>query len=131
MRLQTESGTKTFSTRTKTHEQPHQDDPSSHQELPAVTKIGKPESWKETSWQIRFPSMLRLEREYLQLHRDTTVQSLTTRPLLQDGVVVYQDLTLVSAVRHGRVLIIHEADKAPLEVIADPNRARVETTSNR
>ena len=75
--------------------------------------------------------MLRLEREYLQLHRDTTVQSLTTRPLLQDGVVVHQDLTLVSAVRHGRVLIIHEADKAPLEVIADPNRARMETTSNR
>ena len=65
----------------------------------------------------RFLSMLRLEREYLQLHRDTTVQSLTTQPLLQNGVVVYQDSPLVSAVRHGRVLVIDEADKAPLEVV--------------
>ena len=30
-------------------------------------------------------------------------------------VVVYQDSPLVSAVRHGRVLVIDEADKAPLE----------------
>ena len=65
----------------------------------------------------RFLSMLRLEREYLQLHRDTTVQSLTTQPILQNGVVEYQDSPLVSAVRHGRVLVIDEADKAPLEVV--------------
>ena len=28
---------------------------------------------------------------------------------------MYQDSPLVSAVRHGRVLVIDEADKAPLE----------------
>ncbi|CAK9038246.1 unnamed protein product [Durusdinium trenchii] len=65
----------------------------------------------------RFLSMLRLEREYLQLHRDTSVQSLTCQPVLQDGKVVYQDSPLVSAVRYGRVLVIDEADKAPLEVV--------------
>eukprot|EP00435_Cladocopium_sp_Y103_P037254 s938_g9.t2 len=65
----------------------------------------------------RFLGMLHLEREYLQLHRDTTVQSLTIQPMLQNGVVIYQDSPLVSAVRHGRVLVIDEADKAPLEVV--------------
>ena len=65
----------------------------------------------------RFLSMLQLEREYLQLHRDTTVQSLTIQPMLQNGVVVYQDSPLVSAVRYGRVLVVDEADKAPLEVV--------------
>ncbi|CAJ1380979.1 unnamed protein product [Effrenium voratum] len=65
----------------------------------------------------RFLGMLRLEREYVQLHRDTSVQSLTLQPMLQNGVVVYQDSPLVSAVRHGRVLVIDEADKAPLEVV--------------
>lgn len=65
----------------------------------------------------RFLGLLRLEREYLQLHRDTTVQSLTIQPMLQNGVVIYQDSPLVSAVRHGRVLVIDEADKAPLEVV--------------
>eukprot|EP00438_Fugacium_kawagutii_P026738 Skav205684 [mRNA] locus=scaffold2655:21060:22155:- [translate_table: standard] len=65
----------------------------------------------------RFLGMLGLEREYLQLHRDTTVQSLTVQPTLDNGVVRYQDSPLVSAVRHGRVLVIDEADKAPLEVV--------------
>ena len=49
--------------------------------------------------------------------QDTTVQSLTIQPMLQNGVVIYQDSPLVSAVRHGRVLVIDEADKAPLEVV--------------
>ena len=61
--------------------------------------------------------MLGLEREYLQLHRDTTVQSLTLQPTLDQGVVSYEDSPLVSAVRHGRVLVVDEADKAPLEVV--------------
>lgn len=65
----------------------------------------------------RFLSMLGLEREYLQLHRDTTVQSLTLQPTLDQGVVSYEDSPLVSAVRHGRVLVVDEADKAPLEVV--------------
>jgi len=50
-------------------------------------------------------------------NQDTTVQSLTIQPMLQNGVVIYQDSPLVSAVRHGRVLVIDEADKAPLEVV--------------
>lgn len=45
------------------------------------------------------------------------MQSLTIQPMLQNGVVIYQDSPLVSAVRHGRVLVIDEADKAPLEVV--------------
>ena len=65
----------------------------------------------------RFLGLLRLEREYVQLHRDTTVQSLTLQPMLQQGVVIYEDSPLVAAVRHGRVLVIDEADKAPLEVV--------------
>eukprot|EP00930_Biecheleria_cincta_P096896 TRINITY_DN88669_c0_g1_i1.p1 TRINITY_DN88669_c0_g1~~TRINITY_DN88669_c0_g1_i1.p1 ORF type:complete len:1490 (+),score=245.98 TRINITY_DN88669_c0_g1_i1:43-4470(+) len=65
----------------------------------------------------RFLGMLQIEREYLQLHRDTTVQSLTVQPVLRGGVVVYEDSPLVCAVRHGRVLVIDEADKAPLEVV--------------
>eukprot|EP00736_Rhodelphis_marinus_P000056 Rmarinus@m.14300 len=57
------------------------------------------------------------EREYVQLHRDTTVQSLTVSPTLRDGVIVWEDSPLLRAVRHGRVLVIDEADKAPLDVV--------------
>jgi hypothetical protein len=32
------------------------------------------------------------------------------------GLVVYEDSALVKAAQHGRVLVIDEADKAPLEV---------------
>lgn len=55
-------------------------------------------------------------REYLQLHRDTTVHSLTVQSTLRDGQVVYEDSPLVKAVRHGRILVIDEADKAPVNV---------------
>lgn len=61
--------------------------------------------------------ILRLEREYIQLHRDTTVQTLTLAPSIVNGVVVWEDSALVRAVQHGRVLVIDEADKAPLEVV--------------
>lgn len=61
--------------------------------------------------------MLRLEREYIQLHRDTTVQTLTLAPSIVNGVVVWEDSALVRAVQFGRVLVIDEADKAPLEVV--------------
>ncbi|CEM28123.1 unnamed protein product [Vitrella brassicaformis CCMP3155] len=64
-----------------------------------------------------FCQLLRLEREYLQLHRDTTVQALTVLPALRDGRLVYDDSPLVKAVTHGRVLVVDEADKAPLEVV--------------
>ncbi|XP_078476161.1 von Willebrand factor A domain-containing protein 8 isoform X3 [Lampetra planeri] len=64
----------------------------------------------------RFLQLLNRPREYLQLHRDTTVQSLTLQPTLRDGVIVYEDSPLVRAVKQGYVLVIDEADKAPVNV---------------
>lgn len=49
---------------------------------------------------------------------DTTVQALTLSPSLKDGRVFYEDSALVRSVTLGRVLVIDEADKAPLEVVA-------------
>jgi len=63
-------------------------------------------------------SVLQLEREYMQLHRDSTVQALTVTPSLVGGVLVYEDSPLVRAVAHGRTLLLDEADKAPVEVVA-------------
>merc|ERR550514_2402146 len=62
-------------------------------------------------------SLLNWEREYIQLHRDTTVGSLTVQPTLLEGRVTWEDSPLVRAVRFGRVLVVDEADKAPLEVV--------------
>ena len=64
----------------------------------------------------RLLQLLQRERQYVQLHRDTTVQGLTLTPSLVDGVVVWEDSPLVKAVREGHVLVVDEADKAPLEV---------------
>ncbi|XP_067896341.1 von Willebrand factor A domain-containing protein 8 isoform X2 [Heterodontus francisci] len=63
-----------------------------------------------------FLHLLNRPREYLQLHRDTTVQSLTLQPSVQDGVITYEDSPLVRAVKLGHVLVIDEADKAPTNV---------------
>ena len=57
-------------------------------------------------------------REYIQLHRDSTVQSLTTQPLLTEGRLHYRDSPLVRAARLGYTLVVDEADKAPLHVTA-------------
>jgi MoxR-like ATPase len=65
-----------------------------------------------------FVSLVRPEREYMQLHRDITVQSLTVQPSVVDGVLMYVDSPLVRAVQYGRVLMLDEVDKAPLEVIS-------------
>ncbi|CAK0844639.1 unnamed protein product [Prorocentrum cordatum] len=65
----------------------------------------------------RLLSLLRCEREYVQLHRDTTVQSLTLSPTLEAGVVTWRDAPLVRAAREGRCLVVDEADKAPVEVV--------------
>jgi midasin (ATPase involved in ribosome maturation) len=51
-------------------------------------------------------SLLQREREYVQLHRDTTVQSLTVLPSLQDGKIVYEDSPLLRAAKNGTVLVI-------------------------
>lgn len=64
-----------------------------------------------------FLKIMLLEREYIQLHRDTTVQSLTVSPFVENGVIVWNDSPLVRAVKSGRVLVIDEADKAPVEVV--------------
>jgi hypothetical protein len=65
----------------------------------------------------RLLQLLNAEREYVQLHRDTTVQSLTTIPNLVGGKIYYDDSPLVRAAREGTVLVIDEADKAPVEVV--------------
>ncbi|KAM6448202.1 von Willebrand factor A domain-containing protein 8 isoform 2-T2 [Liasis olivaceus] len=64
----------------------------------------------------RFLQLLNRPREYLQLHRDTTVQSLTLQPSVKDGLIVYEDSPLVKAVKKGHILMIDEADKAPTNV---------------
>ena len=46
------------------------------------------------------------------------MQTLTLVPSLVNGQIVWGDSPLVRAVKEGRTLIIDEADKAPLEVIA-------------
>ncbi|KAI5717390.1 hypothetical protein M8J77_005124 [Diaphorina citri] len=56
-------------------------------------------------------------RDYIQLHRDTTVQSLTVQPVVVQGKVSYQDSPLIQAVRDGHVLVVDEADKAPTHVV--------------
>uniref|UniRef100_A0A8D0PXZ3 von Willebrand factor A domain-containing protein 8 n=1 Tax=Sus scrofa TaxID=9823 RepID=A0A8D0PXZ3_PIG len=63
----------------------------------------------------RFLHLLNRPREYIQLHRDTTVQSLTLQPSVKDGLIVYEDSPL-KAVKLGHVLVIDEADKAPTNV---------------
>ncbi|CAB4069483.1 von Willebrand factor A domain-containing protein 8 [Lepeophtheirus salmonis] len=65
---------------------------------------------------LKLYSMKLLKMEYIQLHRDTTVQSLTVTPSVKDGVIVYEDSPLVKAVKSGYVLVIDEADKAPTQV---------------
>ncbi|CAK1551283.1 unnamed protein product, partial [Leptosia nina] len=64
----------------------------------------------------RLLQLLNRPREYIQLHRDTTVQSLTVQPNVRDGVVIYEDSPLVKAVKNGHVLVVDEADKAPTHV---------------
>ncbi|KAM9851049.1 von Willebrand factor A domain-containing protein 8 [Aulostomus maculatus] len=64
----------------------------------------------------RFLHLLNRPREYLQLHRDTTVQTLTLQPSVRDGIILYEDSPLVKAVKMGHILVIDEADKAPTNV---------------
>ena len=56
------------------------------------------------------------ERVYIQLHRDTSLASLTVVPTLVAGRLVMTDSPVLDAVRAGRVLVVDEADKAPREV---------------
>jgi MoxR-like ATPase len=63
-------------------------------------------------------NQLQCEREYLQLHRDTTVQSMLSSPSVEGGRLIFKDSPLVRAAINGRILVIDEADKAPVEVVA-------------
>jgi MoxR-like ATPase len=63
-------------------------------------------------------SHLNCEREYTQLHRDTTIQSLMLSPSVEDGKIVFNDSPLIRAAKNGRILVLDEADKAPTEVVA-------------
>lgn len=47
----------------------------------------------------RLLQLMNRPREYIQLHRDTTVQTLTLQPTVRDGIVVYEDSPLVK-VKH-------------------------------
>ncbi|ETN61020.1 hypothetical protein AND_007335 [Anopheles darlingi] len=64
----------------------------------------------------RLLQLMNRPREYIQLHRDTTVQSLTQQATVRDGRIEYEDSPLVKAVRAGHVLVVDEADKAPIHV---------------
>uniref|UniRef100_A0A914H1R8 VWFA domain-containing protein n=1 Tax=Globodera rostochiensis TaxID=31243 RepID=A0A914H1R8_GLORO len=66
----------------------------------------------------RLLELLDRPRKYMQLHRDTTVQSLTVQSTVVDGILRYEDSALVQALSNGFVLVIDEADKAPLHVVA-------------
>ncbi|CAD6193433.1 unnamed protein product [Caenorhabditis auriculariae] len=66
----------------------------------------------------RFLHLLNRPRQYMQLHRDTTVQTLTMQTVVENGVIRHEDSPLVTAARCGQVLVLDEADKAPLHVVA-------------
>ncbi|KAH8082884.1 hypothetical protein JL720_8392 [Aureococcus anophagefferens] len=64
----------------------------------------------------RYLELANVEREYAQLHRDSTVASLTATPVLEGGALRYVDAPLVRAAVEGRACVLDEADKAPTEV---------------
>jgi len=64
----------------------------------------------------RLLHLLNKPREYIQLNRDTTVQTLTLQPTVREGVIVYDDSPLVQAAKSGNILVVDEADKAPTNV---------------
>ncbi|KAL0946287.1 hypothetical protein HGRIS_012537 [Hohenbuehelia grisea] len=66
----------------------------------------------------RLCQLLGRPREYIQLHRDTTVNQLMFTTSLENGVIKHTDSPLLRAIKYGRVIIIDEADKAPEHVVA-------------
>jgi hypothetical protein len=60
--------------------------------------------------------LLRAPREYVQLHRDTTVDQLTVVPQIVAGKLHFLDSPLVRAAVLGRVAVVDEADKASTHV---------------
>lgn len=66
----------------------------------------------------RLCQVANFEREYIQLHRDSTIGQLTLQASLEDGKVVWNDSPLIKAASEGLSLVVDEADKAPTEVLA-------------
>ncbi|GAA5944071.1 H(+)-transporting V1 sector ATPase subunit E [Sporobolomyces koalae] len=66
----------------------------------------------------RLLQLLGRGREYVQLSRDTTTQSLLQSVALEKGVLRYLETPLIRAIRLGRVLVIDETDKASPNVVA-------------
>ncbi|KAL5520838.1 hypothetical protein ACEPAF_2841 [Sanghuangporus sanghuang] len=66
----------------------------------------------------RLCQLLGRPREYVQLHRDTTVNQLMFTTTLSGGILRFEDSPLLRAIIHGRIIVIDEADKAPSHVIA-------------
>ncbi|KAI0752632.1 AAA domain-containing protein [Daedaleopsis nitida] len=62
--------------------------------------------------------LLSRPREYIQLHRDTTVNQLMFQTILENGIIKYTDSPLLRAISLGRVIVIDEADKAAEHVVA-------------
>eukprot|EP00026_Physarum_polycephalum_P000717 Phypoly_transcript_00718.p1 GENE.Phypoly_transcript_00718~~Phypoly_transcript_00718.p1 ORF type:complete len:1304 (+),score=248.57 Phypoly_transcript_00718:258-4169(+) len=65
----------------------------------------------------KFLQNLGYPRQYIQLHRDSTVPSLIARPTLTQSRVEYEDTPMIIAIKNGHVLVVDEADKAQLEVV--------------
>lgn len=65
----------------------------------------------------RLCEVANFEREYIQLHRDSTIGQITLQPSLEDGKIIWHDSPLVRAVEHGLSLVVDEADKAPTDVL--------------
>ncbi|KAH9924969.1 AAA domain-containing protein [Epithele typhae] len=66
----------------------------------------------------RLCQLLGRPREYIQLHRDTTVNQLMFQTVLENGLIKYTDSPLLRAIQMGRVIVIDEADKAAEHVVA-------------
>ncbi|KAH8102169.1 AAA domain-containing protein [Cristinia sonorae] len=66
----------------------------------------------------RLCQLLRRPQEYIQLHRDTTVNQLMFTTSLESGVLKYTDSPLLRAIKLGRVIVVDEADKAAEHVVA-------------
>ncbi|KAK4700971.1 von Willebrand factor A domain-containing protein 8, partial [Phenoliferia sp. Uapishka_3] len=66
----------------------------------------------------RLLQLLKRPREFIQLHRDSTPQSLMFQTSLDGGVIRYVDSPLLRAVKYGRVIVIDETDKAAAHVVA-------------
>jgi MoxR-like ATPase len=64
----------------------------------------------------RLLELLNMPRQYMQLHRDTTLQGLISVPSIMDGQISYQDSPLVVAAKLGHVVVIDEADKASVHI---------------